>query len=123
MRRVLSILLLAAFALPLVAPLLALAQDPDAGVPACCRRHGQHHCAMVDSGRDNSAHRLVALCPAWPQRAVLSPVGSRHFIPGTSSAAASLRNYSSLPPQFYAARQTARERLHPKRGPPSVTRL
>ena len=123
MRRLLSVLLLAAFALPLIAPLLALAQDPDAGVPACCRRHGQHHCAMVDSGRDNSAHRLVAVCPAWPQRAVPSPIGSRHFIPSTSSAALSLRTHSSPSLRFYAAWQAARERLHPKRGPPSAIRL
>ena len=118
MRRLLSILLLAAFALPLVAPLLALAQDPDASLPACCRRHGQHHCTMLDAGRDNSAHRLAAICPAWPQRVVPSPVGSRHFVSRPSSAAASLRSSFSVSPLSRVRCLTARERLHPKRGPP-----
>jgi hypothetical protein len=67
MRRLFSILLLATFALPMVAPLLALAQDPGAGLPACCRRHGQHHCAMLDREQDPTAHRLVAVCPLYPQ--------------------------------------------------------
>ena len=119
MRRLLSILLLAAFALPLVAPLLALAQDPDAGLPACCRRHGQHHCGMLDAGRDSSAHRVVALCPAWPQPAVPSPVGSHHFVSQTSSAAVSLRASFSPALPCDARHLTARELLHPKRGPPA----
>jgi hypothetical protein len=119
MRRLLSILLLAAFALPLVAPLLALAQDPDAGLPACCRRHGQHHCTMFADGRDNSAHRVVAVCPAWPQRAVPSPIGSHHFVGRLSSAAISLRASCSATQPFEVRRLNTRERLHPKRGPPT----
>ena len=119
MRRLLSILLLAAFALPLVAPLLALAQDPDAGLPACCRRHGQHHCMMLDAGRDSSAHRVVAVCPAWPQRAIPSLVGSHHFIGRVSSAGVSLRTDFSAPAQSRTSHLAARERLHPKRGPPT----
>ncbi len=120
MRRLLSILLLAAFALPLVAPLLALAQDPDAGLPACCRRHGQHHCTMLDRGRDNAAsHRVVAVCPAWPQRAVPSPVGSQHFVRRPSALAVSLRASFSAAQRSETGRLTARERLHPKRGPPT----
>jgi len=118
MRRLLSILLLAAFALPLVAPMLALAQDPDAGLPACCRRHGQHHCTMLDD-RGSSAHRVVAVCPAWPQRAVPSPVGSHHFVACTSSAACSVRANSTPSTQTQTLRLTVCEHLHPKRGPPT----
>lgn len=119
MRRLLSILLLAALALPLVAPMLALAQDPDAGLPACCRRHGQHHCAMLDDRGDTSAHRIVAVCAAWPQHAVPSPVGSHHFVAHTSSAALSLRVSFSASMQTRARHLTACEQLHPKRGPPA----
>jgi hypothetical protein len=123
MRRLLSILLLAAFALPLVAPLLALAQDPDAGLPACCRRHGQHHCARLDAGHNNSAHRFVAVCPAWPQRAVPSPVGSHHFVSRASSAAVSLQISFSVTAQFCTPVVARQECLHPKRGPPPVISL
>jgi hypothetical protein len=98
--------------------MLALAQDPDAGLPACCRRHGQHHCAMLDDRGDSSAHRFVAVCPAWPQHAVPSPIGARHFVPRTASAAISLRSSFSASRPLEAGRLTACEHLHPKRGPP-----
>jgi hypothetical protein len=119
MRRLLSILLLAAFALPLVAPMLALAQDQDAGLPACCRRHGQHHCTMLDAPGDSSAHRVVAICPAWPQRAIPSPVGSHHFVARTSSVTISLRADFSMHQPSGTGHLAVCERLHPKRGPPT----
>src|SRR6202012_2193715 len=109
MRRLLSILLLAAFALPLVAPLLALAQDPDAGLPACCRRHGQHHCTMLDVGRENSTHRLVAVCPAWPQAAFPPTVGSHHFVESATSAAVSLHISISVTAQICTPVASAEE--------------
>jgi hypothetical protein len=119
MRRLLSILLLATFALPIAAPMLVLAQNSNAGLPACCRRHGEHHCTMSDTGRDNAAHRVVSVCPAWPQRAIPSPVGSHHFVRHSSSAAVSFCTGFSTPAQSVAAYLTATERLHPKRGPPT----
>jgi len=119
MRRLLSILLLAAFVLPLVAPLLAFAQDPDAGLPACCRRHGRHHCMMLDRERDSSAHRVVAVCPAWPQSAVPSPVGIHRFVGRAPSLAVSHQAVFSAPKQARICRLIAGERLHPKRGPPA----
>jgi hypothetical protein len=36
-----------AFLSPLVLPLFAASSDPDASLPACCRRHGKHHCHMT----------------------------------------------------------------------------
>jgi hypothetical protein len=47
MRRFLAIALLIAFGSPLVAPLFAATADPEASLPACCRSHGKHHCAMI----------------------------------------------------------------------------
>ena len=71
MRRLLAILLLCVFGLPMATPLFAAAVDQDAGLPACCRRHGAHHCSM--SGMESSGHshgtQLTALrekCPAYP---------------------------------------------------------
>jgi hypothetical protein len=74
---------------------------------------------MPDSGRNNAAHRVVPVCPAWPQRAIPSPVGSHHFVESATSAAVSLRANFSVPPPSRVRRVTARERLHPKRGPPT----
>jgi len=45
MRRTLSIFLVLFFGLGPVAA--ALHAEEDAGLPACCRRHGAHHCAMA----------------------------------------------------------------------------
>ena len=119
MRRLLSILLLAAFALPIVAPMLALGQDPDSNLPACCRRHGQHHCTMLDKGNDPAAHRVLAPCPAWPQRAVTSSVVSHHFVGPVSSSGIPLRAIALATPPSQAHLVHISERLHPKRGPPA----
>ena len=68
MRRVLAITLLLAFASPLVVPLCAASADPEAGLPACCRRHGMHHCAMMHMML--AANRGPAFttppCPLYP---------------------------------------------------------
>jgi hypothetical protein len=119
MRRLLSILLLAAFALPLIAPALALAQDPDAGLPICCRRHGQHHCAMVDRQKDPSAHGFVAVCPAWPQRAVPALLAFHPFLGRTSASGTSVEKLVISTANRDAHPLQAGERLHPKRGPPA----
>ncbi len=119
MRRLLSILLLAAFALPLIAPLLAFAQDPDAGLPACCRRHGQHHCAMLARQMDPSTHQFGAVCAAWPQRAVTAVVVTHLFLKRSSPSAASLEKLVVSGLRRDAHPLQTSERLHPKRGPPS----
>jgi hypothetical protein len=120
MRRLLSILLLAAFALPLVAPLLALAQDPDAGLPACCRRHGQHHCTMLDQAQDPSAHRMVAVCPFYPQHQAA-------YLTGAHPLALQPPQRAWMSPEALAAsapvethRSIARDRSQSERGPPSA---
>jgi hypothetical protein len=46
LRRMLTFALLIAFGLPLAAQVLGTLTDPDSRLPACCRRHGKHHCAM-----------------------------------------------------------------------------
>ncbi|HTB96421.1 MAG TPA: hypothetical protein VK716_05400 [Terracidiphilus sp.] len=44
MRRLFSLVLVLFFGLGPLAP--ALAGQDDTNLPACCRRHGAHHCAM-----------------------------------------------------------------------------
>ena len=62
MRRILAIALLIAFGSPtfasLAAPLFAANTDPEAALPACCRSHGAHHCAM--------RHSVAAPTPTGP---------------------------------------------------------
>jgi hypothetical protein len=119
MRRLLSILLLAAFALPMVAPMLALAQESDAGLPACCRRHGQHHCTMLDGDKDPSTHRVVAVCAVYPQHKAVALTGAKLL-----AANDSRRNLVFSPAlipyvQAETYRRISRDRSRSERGPPS----
>jgi hypothetical protein len=72
MRRALSISLILFFGFgPLAAPLGA---SDDAGLPACCRRHGAHHCAMsmsmaaaiMDTAPGKAIFTTPAACPEFP---------------------------------------------------------
>src|SRR5579875_4141167 len=93
MRRLLAILLLAAFALTVVAPAFALGEDSDASLPACCRRHGQHHCGMLRPGAvDGSGHHLTPVYAMWPQRAVASSAAFRSVIVAASPTALAIHS-------------------------------
>jgi hypothetical protein len=72
-RRILAVFLLLGFSLPLIAPAFAPRID-EASLPACCRRKGEHHCAMAGTMQVNvsSAHRAIgARCPFAPFARVL----------------------------------------------------
>jgi len=66
MRRAPATLLLAVFSFSLIGP--ALWENGSADLPACCRRDGQHHCAMMNVDRDaGPAVRLATTrCPFFP---------------------------------------------------------
>ena len=58
MRRLAASLLLSLLCAGLTLPLL---QAQGADVPACCRRNGKHHCAMLPP--DNGFRTVAASCP------------------------------------------------------------
>ena len=64
----LAILLLLAFASPLVLPLFAATADPEASLPPCCRGHGAHHCAMMHAmlAADRGPAFNTPPCPFYP---------------------------------------------------------
>jgi hypothetical protein len=77
MRRALSISLIFLFGFgPLAATLGA---SDDASLPACCRRHGEHHCAM-------SARMLATMIDASPGKAIFTAPATCPEFPGTASA-------------------------------------
>jgi hypothetical protein len=71
MRRALSISLILLFS---IGPLAALIGDrEDSSLPACCRRHGAHHCAITASlgaalAASSGGHVFAApaTCPEFP---------------------------------------------------------
>ncbi len=62
LRRILAITLLLAFGFPLVAPAFAATPNSEASLPACCRSHGAHHCAMLHT----DARRIQQPIPQRP---------------------------------------------------------
>ena len=71
MRPALTSLLVTVFSFPLIGPVLLASIASD--LPSCCRRNGEHHCAMVDmAGRDRlpaglSVQARRPKCPLFPK--------------------------------------------------------
>lgn len=125
MRRGFSILLIFLFGL---GPLSATLEGNDeAGLPACCRRHGAHHCAvsmqMADSGvqaQSQSAPVLSAplTCPAYPgSAAVITGPGSALVAAAANLPILAARTYKST--TIAAVVLSNPSRTHAGRGPPS----
>lgn len=126
LRRLISILLLAVFGLPFALPMLAMGQDAEAGMPACCRRSGKPHCMM----RMDRRYTLVTnepqfkappeKCPYCPAPGAISyphPLAT----PAAQKIYADLVSYPTLSPRMESKRRIARERSRHKRGPPAQT--
>lgn len=128
MRRSLSILLILFVGLPLISPLFALSPDVESLLPACCRRHGVHHCASMMNQSQATAlaqkHHLTApmdCCPAYPK--AISQ--SQHQVLSFNSSAilfAAVVSHPAMHQQTEARARIALDGARQKRGPP-VTRL
>jgi hypothetical protein len=119
-RRILAITLLIAFASPLVAPVFAATANPEASLPACCRTHGAHHCAMMHmSGISGGPAFHAPPCPFYPTATTAPRLLTASLV---ASPAASVRvRRDSAPPASSSRRAalifTASANL--KRGPPT----
>jgi len=118
MRRLLAILLLAAFGLPAVAPLLAQTQDADSNLPACCRRNGAHHCALSIAAQSTNAPTVSARCPAFPHRAAVANVVPAAFLATHPSIRLPIAIQATAA-RAETQRHLSRERTHQTRGPPA----
>jgi hypothetical protein len=124
LRRLLAITLLAIFGLPLFAPLAASAAPGKAGLPACCRRNGRHHCAMNLRTDGALAHHAPGLrapaerCPYYPTQTTTTP---SNFLAMTPAHAifAELVSHPANHAQTQSRWRIARDRARQKRGPPS----
>ena len=127
MRKLLSILLLAAFGLPFLAPLLA--QGQSANLPICCRRNGEHHCAMSTADRDSLAPAAgndrawtapAQHCPYCPASVVTThphdTLASSQRHPGSVA----IFSHPAGQPQTESRRRIAQDRSRQKRGPPAL---
>jgi hypothetical protein len=129
MRRLLSILLFWATLFPMVAPALTIGAVGQSLLPACCRRAGQHHCAMSSEERAllmgegaKDAIRMGAppeQCP-YSQRS-LAAAHLQTFTPGAAATHAEfLLHQPSATAQAECLRRISFDRSRQKRGPPSL---
>ena len=118
MRRLLAMLLLATFGLPLAASALELSQPAETRLPACCRRTGTHHCAM-NLGKLSAAPMFGYRCPNFPRPSASAPADT--FAAVASPASFTLMDNPALAPSQRAEtqRRISRERSRHQRGPPA----
>ena len=127
MRKLLSILLLALFGLPFVSPLFALSGDAEGSLPACCRRGGAHHCAMMmgDRGDDGFTRGCGSVLRRRSVLTVRGLVSSVHrdvmSMPVQADGLfASLMTHPAGVAQTESKWRISRDRSRQKRGPPSL---
>lgn len=124
MSRLLSLLLLLVFGLPTVAPALGLSADPDAGLPACCRRNGAHHCIMSQTELDRMLQGkhftiLRSKCPYYPSAA--TPLQHQQLALHTHCVTPlALSSFVTRVGQIQAWARVAERGARHKRGPPQV---
>lgn len=120
MRRALAILLMLAFSLPLIAPALAFAPD-DSQLPACCRRNGAHHCAMMADVSVNAPRTITTIsgrcpCPPITRLALMLPhaLSTQH----NSARVAWMASQNAVIREAEAGYRISFHRSRQKRGPP-----
>ncbi len=126
MRRFTAILMLTLIGSFMAAPLLALSSsDPEASLPACCRRDGNHHCTMTDralrsAGLGTQARQTPQRCAFYP-RAVTASSFPFHGAPAASATHyAQIASHPAIHAQTEALYRLSLDRSRQKRGPPSL---
>jgi hypothetical protein len=128
LRKLLSILLLAVFGLPVAAPLFAGTAEGETRLPACCRKNGKHHCMMNTEQRSQLAQNdpqfsaPAEKCPYYPQAAAVSHT-ELYTPPIAEAIFASLVSHPSGVAQTESKRRISRDRSRLKRGPPTLSLL
>jgi hypothetical protein len=126
MRRGFSIFLILFFA---VGPLSAIADGgDDAGLPACCRRHGAHHCAMSAqmmairaalTTESTPGFSAPVTCPLYhgPSFAMLMPA---HALAAAIARPRAEFTHAGAPGFERIAAFSSPSRAHAVRGPPTA---
>jgi hypothetical protein len=125
LRRLLTILLLAFFGLPIVSPLFALSGTEAGLLRACCRRNGEHHCAMTTTERNSleqggDQSRFVAPVETCPYSPVATVAIHTNLlaVPASDRVFATLVSHPSGVVQTESMRLISCDRSRQKRGPP-----
>ena len=127
-RRLLSMLLFWATLFPLIAPALTTGALGQSTLPACCRRAGQHKCAMSPAFRAllqrdlDGSTRISAQpepCPYRQRSLAASHLQTLTLGSAATQATAALHEPSTAA-QAECLRRISFDRSRQKRGPPSL---
>lgn len=124
LRRLLAIALLVVLGLPLASPLFAQSAESGGSLPACCRRHGTHHCmtgfdTFSSSASSSSQFRApFERCPYYPA-ATLAVRSGWITLPVRGAIFAGLVSHPAVVAQTQSMWRIARDRSRQKRGPPA----
>ncbi len=128
LRRSLTIFLLAVIGGFYAAPLIqATSSDPESRLPACCRRHGHHHCAMVDqalkapSSGDPQIGQTPQHCPFYPHSSTAPVVRSHAGLAPSAVFFADVVIHPAAKPQVRAVYRLSLDRSRQMRGPPFLS--
>lgn len=119
MSRVIAIALLLVLAGNTALP--AFFADSESTLPACCRRDGKHHCAMMDMAQqDNSAPSWKsAKCAQFPKNST-----AFHTVkpapPPSAMVTGLVFSQPTVKAQTEALYRVSHSRMRQKRGPPSL---
>jgi hypothetical protein len=120
MRRTIALALTMLFCWTPIAPFFA--PDAEANLPACCRRHGKHHCMMRAmerlGGRPSGVASVSENCPCPPTGACA--IHAQIYKPESQETFPARVGVDPLrAPQIQSLFRLAAQRSHPKRGPPT----
>lgn len=125
MRRIFAVLFVAFFGFgPFVATLEA---SDDARLPACCRAHGAHHCAMSAAMRARMfrtesrtpGFTAPSTCPLYPGF-LSQAIAPEHALPATTAAFVAHVAYTVIRTTLHSATCNAPRDARTVRGPPAI---
>jgi hypothetical protein len=124
MRRTLSISLILFFGFGPFAAMLGTSDD--AGLPACCRRNGAHHCAesmrmtdaMIDAAPGKAIFTAPRVCPRFPGAAAARTTTPQALTASPVGIPALLAQLHT-PQATRAAARLSHIRTRSSRGPPA----
>jgi hypothetical protein len=115
LRRISTTLLLFVLAMPLLAPMFFSGAEQ---LPACCRRNGAHHCAMMGMGAGSTQAQFQSKCPYGPV-ASAEYTSTTNAPPPVQAFFGEVAHHPALFAQTQAGQRISAARSHQKRGPPA----
>jgi len=117
MRRLWAMLLLVLFSFSLIGPAFATAESQ---LPECCRRLGQHHCAMPQGHSPGAGLRNTAdQCPYFPAGPAVPVYRYAPLLSATPAVPVFLVTHPAGQVQSETCHRASFYSSHQKRGPPA----